>query len=122
MPAYPPIKTSGDVDIVTQLPYTESDEFPVVTEELECGKGYALNWYTGPQPRVFTLRYTVMEREELTVIEDFFRLMRGRLGSFTFDDHEGVTWSDCRFDQDELRVEYTGICQYALEVKLKSIR
>ena len=46
----------------------------------------------------------------------------GRLGSFTFDDHEGVTWSDCRFDQDELRVEYTGICQYALEVKLKSIR
>ena len=52
MPAYPPIKTSGDVDIVTQLPYTESDEFPVVTEELECGKGYALNWYTGPQPRL----------------------------------------------------------------------
>jgi hypothetical protein len=122
MPSFPVIKTSGDAEITTGLPYSESDEFPVVSEELECGKAYALNWYTGPQPRVFTRRFTTIERAELTILEDFFREMRGRLGTFDCEDNEGVVWPKCRFDQDDLRVEYVGVNQFNVEVKIRAIR
>lgn len=122
MPAFPTIKTSGAAEIVSGYPYAETDEFPVQVEELECGKAYAVNWYTGPQSRVFILRYTVIEDAELVILEDFFRSMRGRLGTFTFTDNEGVEWPKCRFDQDELKVDYTGVNQFNIEVRIRAIR
>ena len=120
MPAYPTV-TNGDTEIVSGLPYTETDEFLVMKNDLECGKAYALNWDDGPQRRTFIVRHTVNEREEIQAIEDFFEQMGGRLGTFEFTDDNGTVWSKCRFADDRLALNHVGVNQISLEVRIRAI-
>ena len=122
MPAYPSVRTDGDIEIITELPYRETDRFNVVRSELPCGKIYAHNWRGETEERVFTLRYSVITTDELNVVEDFFREMGGRLGTFTFEDDDETEWPKCRFDMDELRIEYAGPGVRNCEVRIRAIK
>lgn len=120
MPAnvYPAINAAG---IITQFPYTEEDEFVIAHAELENGIAYTKPHNTTPLKK-FTVSYSLIQRDEVTVIEDFFDLMRGDLGEFDFTDDAGTVWHKTRFDtkNDGLFVKYNEPGSHTMEVHLSA--
>lgn len=121
MPApivYPPINAAG---IITQFPYTEEDEFIVANATLDNGIAYTKPHNTLPLKR-FTISYPLIQRAEVTVVENFFDSMRGDLGEFQFTDDAGTVWNHTRFDMRNggLAVKYNEPNSYSMEVHLSA--
>jgi hypothetical protein len=122
MPSFPTIKAYGTVNVLSQLPYGETATFPIVQNVLPCGKAYGINYRGDPiEHMLFSVRWNVMERAELTILEDFYMEMGGNLGYFDFPDDDGTVWPKCRFHGEGLKIEYVGVNQYNVEVLIKSI-
>ncbi len=118
MASYPDLNIGG---IKYQLPFTEIDEWVVAEATLDCGKSYTNPEHTDRLKRI-AIEYSCLTRDELTVIEDFFNLMRGPVGEFEltvrFDDGSTITYPTCRFDQVELVVKYPEPGRFATDVKI----
>ena len=112
-----PFTIGTEPAVILQHPYTEMDEWVTPTSDMECGISYTRydNQYLS---RRFQLNYPLISRAEVTVLENFFIEMRGRLGLFSFIDDQGVTWYNTRFDSDKLQVVYNGPTSYAVTVQL----
>lgn len=113
---YPTINAAG---IVTGFPYQEDDEFVTHINTLDCGISYAQPQNTTPLKR-FTLTYPIIEVDEVAVIENFFKSMRGDLGQFTFTDDAGNSWTNTRFDMDTIVVIYNEWNSQTVTVKLSA--
>ena len=117
MAVYPAINAAG---ITTQFPYTEIDEWLTDESTLANGFSYTRVESTPSVLRKFTVRYPLIQRAEVTVLENFFDSMRGRLGEFEFTDDNGKTWQHTRFDQDEFSVRYNEPESHSVEIKLSA--
>lgn len=103
--------------IITQYPYTETDDYHVVVSELP--NGIVHTRFINEDPlKSFVVRYPLIQLEEVAVLESFFISMRGRMGEFQFTDDAGNTYDHCRFDQDELSIKYNEPGSYSLEIAL----
>ena len=111
-PAYPAINLAG---VRFQFPIQGEADFRTVSNNMPTGKRYAYYW-RGTVLRRWTLKYSVLNADELAVLEEFFAEMEGRLGAFAFTDNEGVLRASCRFDMDDLAAEYVGPGQYSVTV------
>jgi hypothetical protein len=114
MNVYPAINAHG---IITQFPYGEIDEFVVPESTLDCGISWT--WADNTFPiKTFTVNYPLIQRAEVTVIEDFYASMRGNTGEFQFTDDSGFTWNHCRFDTEVISTKYNEPGSYSVVVKL----
>jgi len=105
--------------IVTQYPYDETDEWIIAHSEAQSGQSYT--WpYTETRGRRFSVSYTTITRAELTILEDFFNLMRGPLGEFEFTDDNGVTWERTKFLSDQIEVNYPQAGQFSTKFLLQA--
>jgi hypothetical protein len=104
-----PLISNGHV--TSQYPYTEEDIFNVQQSTVDAGFSVGLPKNNTPLKR-FVITYTLLTRDEVTAIENFFQNMRGRLGYFTFTDDAGNNWTNTRFDIDELDIAYDQINSY----------
>ncbi len=116
MAAYPAINAAG---IITQFPYTEEDEFIGPRASLDNGFAYTMARNLLPLKR-FIVNYPLIQRAEITVLENFFNSMRARLGQFQFTDDAGTTWNKTRFDQDQIDVKYNEATSYSLTIHLSA--
>ncbi len=116
MAVYPTINANG---IVTQLPYTETDEWVVAESSIEAGISTTLTQH-GSRLRRFVLNYPMIQRDEVTVLENFFDSMRGGLGQFDFVDDDNNSWI-CRFDMDYIEFQYEQWNHYSTVVKLITV-
>lgn len=116
--AYPAINAAG---IITQFPYTEEDEFVIAHATLDNGISYTKPHNTLPLKR-FTISYPLIQRDEVTVVEDFFDSVRGDLGEFDFTDDAGNVWHKTRFDMRNggLATKYNEPNSYSMEVHLSA--
>lgn len=106
--------------IITQFDYMEEDEYNTQQSTVEAGFSVGRPYNDTPLKR-FTLSYPLIQRAEVTVIEDFFKSMRGRLGQFTFTDDAGNMWINTRFDMDEIQTQYNAVQDNAIAtVKLSA--
>lgn len=74
-----------------------------------------------------TLKYTLVNGYDMSVIRDFFMSMRGaHVTSLLIDlfdiTLEGVEYNYCCFDQDELTVEVGPSETYSFELKIRQLR
>jgi len=108
--------------IYFQLPFTEVVEFVVRAVTLECGITVTHAEHEDEMRR-FRVRYDSIDRDELTVLEDFFEEMRGRTGEFDFPvkadgpDGEITVYPKTRFDQDELEISYPEPGRFSVDLK-----
>lgn len=116
MPAavYPAINAAG---IITQFPYTEIDEIVVTEATLDCGISWTRADGTFPI-KTFVVNYPLIQRDEVTVVEDFFASMHGTTGEFEFTDDSGFVWNHTRFDMDEISIKYNEPNSYSVVVRL----
>src|ERR1017187_9443340 len=92
--------------VTSQRPYTSSAEFLHTTNELASGGRIAYSWRTNPLYS-WVLTFAHVSTTDVKVLEDFFNLMAGRYGTFTFTDLvDASIHSNCRFDQDDFGVLY----------------
>lgn len=113
-PAFPFINVNN---IITQLPYTEQEEWVVAHAEMENGMSFTRAQHT-TRLRRFVVNYPLIQRDEVTVLETFFNSVRGRLGYFTFKDDDGTTWNNCRFDQDDFTPKHAQVNWLSLSLKI----
>jgi len=58
--------------------------------------------------RKWTIRLELLQESELVQLEQFFAAHAGRGGMFSFTDPwDGVTYTNCSFDNDSLATEYS---------------
>lgn len=103
MSAFPTLASGAKV----QKPYRVDSSFLHVTNDMKCGVRFSYSRRVNPL-RKFTLTYPSITDADLATLEAFFVSMRGRYGVFDYTDLDGTTYSNCRFDQDSLEVNYSG--------------
>lgn len=106
------IGSGAVVQVVSQYPYEEQDIYSVQQSTVAAGFSVGRPYNTTFPLKRFVLTYTQITRADLTVLENFFISMRGRLGQFTFTDDAGNLWTNCRYDMDEFDSVYTQYNQY----------
>lgn len=107
--------------VVSQLPYTETDDWVVATSDMDCGKSYTRTISPGLGRR-FIINADLIQRDEVETLQRFFDFMRGRLGEFNYTDDQGLKWTRVRFDQDALDVRYVAPNHYSTEIRLLAER
>lgn len=99
---------------VTQLPWSKSRQYETNFEDMESGPRHAVamraggltNFPTDPQ-RTWSVKWPAATETEVENLIQFFVGKHGRLGSFSFTDPDtSVTYTGCRFDSDDLEVQY----------------
>lgn len=119
MPAFPSINATG---VITQLGWSKRRTYRTVRSVLPCGISHAYALRTYPISS-FTLRYDSITGAELKVLEDFFSECEGRLKEFSFTEPDnGVVRPVCRFDSDELAVDYVGPDEHRVSVDITEYR
>lgn len=116
MSVYP--KLAGDA-ILTQYPYTETDEWVVAESSVPAGFSYTRTQHTTVLRR-WVLRYPAIQRADVVILEAFWNDRRGSYNEFSFTDDQAVTWTHTRFDQDTFSVQYVGPNQYSVEIHLSA--
>lgn len=98
MPDFPLLKTAA----ICQYPVSRSLEF--LNEELRFLDGSRQSYaQRASSRRRWVLRLDLLSDYELRAIEDFFVLVNGAAGTFSFvDPMTGEAVSNCSFDADEL--------------------
>lgn len=112
MASYPTINALG---VRFQFPIENTRAFLTSKVDQIAGKRYAYYWRASGL-RKWTIQYPVLEDAERLTIENFFASVNGRLGEFDFTDPEGNLHPRCRFDMDDLSVEYVGPGQQSVTV------
>jgi hypothetical protein len=65
----------------------------------------------------------LLDEEELAAIEEFFRQVRGKHGSFAFTDpFDGMEYADCSLAQDEFGCELRGIHEGRTRLRVRENR
>lgn len=111
-----PLLSSG---ATTQLPYTAGYRFRNDVSQTPYGNQYSYSWMGNgslPTPKFntggdlsgpYNLHHENVTDVELAHIAGFFAYQQGRLGNFNYIDPEsGLTVNHCRFNQDELKIQY----------------
>lgn len=119
MSVYPALYNVDITQVVTQYPYTETDEFVLEVSTVPSGFSYTYPQDAKPLRR-FELSYPLIQRADVTILENFFDDRRGRLGEFNFVDDKGVTWSHCRFDMDSIDITFNEPNSYSVTVKISA--
>ena len=99
MPAWPNFASVGTV--YSGFPYTETDEWHVSESGLASGASYTWTDNSTVLKR-FVVRFPLMYSADKVTLEAFFKSVGGTLGTFTFVDDAGTTWTNTRFDTDRL--------------------
>lgn len=118
-PVYPTIANG----VMTQKPWTPGEAYSTNKVDLEIGIRYADYWLENPLRR-FVINYPVITDEERIKIENFFHAMHGRMKTFKFVDPDppNTEYPKCRFDMDELLVEYKGPNHNSLRVQIAEFK
>jgi hypothetical protein len=102
--------------VVTQFPWQESDLFYTAVSDVPCGKSFTRSYNERPL-KAFVANFPSITKGEVQILENFFNLMRGRVGEFAFTDNAGATYT-ARFDQDEFEVNCLSANNYAVQLKI----
>jgi hypothetical protein len=100
--------------VVTQMPYVENlTRFRVTQAYTPSGFAFTTIWNpTTPEAR-FGVRFDMMEKDELDLLEAFWVTIGGPAGSFSFTDDAGTTYNDCSFEAQNIDFRYIQAGQYA---------
>ncbi len=104
MSAFPKLKTGA----VAQYPASRAHTH--ATEVLRFVDGSEQRFRTrGQAVRRWVIRLDLLDDGEATRLEDFFRTVQGRYGSFSFEDPwDGTVHADCSLESDEFTIEAVG--------------
>lgn len=112
---------------VAEYPTTEALDFLTDVNDSDFSVRYAYGYYdTGltnfPTTglRLWRLSYPLLSNADLSTITTFFSGCQGRYNSFSFTSpFSGSTYSNVRFDSDQLAVRYITPTQSSIEVVLR---
>jgi hypothetical protein len=136
-PAYPFIGDPATISIthgvITQRPWTGTETYFTNKIDLESGTRYSYAWLPTPLRR-WELNYPTITEADAVTIENFFQAMHGRMYHFYFHDPElfllarksPFSWaapdpnyqpiSNCRFDMDQIEIQYVQPGQWTTKV------
>jgi hypothetical protein len=111
---------------VTQLPWSKVRSFETAYTDMESGTRHATalrggglaNFPTGAQ-RKWNVKWPAATAAEAEYLMKFFISVNGRMTGFSFTDPDtSVTYTGCRFDSDDLEVQYQepAHCQVAFTI------
>ena len=103
--------------VLTQLPYSECDDFVTQAADLDCGFSFTESQNVEPLKR-WVLQYPSITDAERAVLEAFFEEMNGALGEFEFSGNDGSVYPYTRFDMDALTVSYPEPGRQSVTIKL----
>ncbi len=118
---------AGSPSVVAELPFSYGQNFKTDVSDSPYGQRYAFGWYatglTGMPTtslKMWRLVYPLLTDVDLATIESFFLGKQGRYKLFDFiNPIDGVTYSNVRFDMDELAIRYLTVNQNSLELVLR---
>lgn len=114
MPTFP----TFDGGIVTQRPWSFGTRWKNQVTQIEHGPKHV---YTRQSAviRAWEVNYPNITDSEVGALHDFFYERHGRTESFDFTDPDsGTTYSNCRFDQDELTITASDIDSNSVRVSI----
>ncbi len=104
MAAFPALKTGA----VAQYPSERVVQFSTVVHEFVDGNEQRSAAF-GTGLRRWAIRMEALDENELFRLERFFVEQGGASGSFSFTDPwDGIVYSDCSFERDELELAFEG--------------
>lgn len=112
---------------VAEMPYSQVSSFLTNMTDQPSGPRYAIALYNGgwtnfPSTylRSWRITFPLLEQTDMNTLENFFLGVQGRLTSFSFTDPlDSTTYNNCRFDQDELQIQYLTLNQFSTEITIK---
>ncbi len=128
-----------NLGVLTQRPWTNGETFHTNKIDMETGRRYSYAWIQEPIKQ-WALNYPVITHDEAATLLKFFHKMHGRYGTFKFDDPEEwhIARSDpfsssnpdplyqphqnCRFDMDDISLEYLGPNHYATKILITEFK
>jgi hypothetical protein len=116
VPTFPEISPG----VITQLPFTKARAFRNTKVSMPCGIQYAYRHRTDPL-RSWSMHYTCITELEAETLRAFFADCEGRLHTFDFTDPDDLYAYTCRFDQDEISIQYLGPNHCALELSIVEV-
>jgi len=122
IPAFPALASGA----LAMRPYTQIDRHSTLRNDMESGKRFAYSYFgsglTGMPTRSlkgWILAYSVLQDADVATLEAFFHWAWGRYAGFQYTDADnGTVYSNVRFDQDALLIEYQGFNRTSLQIRL----
>jgi hypothetical protein len=114
---------------VTGFPFNESDDYYVISEDMECGSRFAFNYYgnvgltgfpAGPLKR-FTLTLGPLGDTDLATLLEHFINQGGRHGEFNFTHPQTSAVYVCRYDMDVFSANRVAPQQSMVSVNLMQV-
>ncbi len=115
MPDFPTFNNA----VVTQYPYGEDKSRFIVTQSyVPAGFAQTTVWNPNQPLARFVVHFDVMTAPERQLLETFWKLMGGSVGTFTFTDDAGNVHTDCQFESETLEFTYLSAAHCAVEVSI----
>lgn len=110
----------------SEMPFVQISTFLTSVGDSQYGPRYSYSWYDASLTnfpmgylRIWKLSYPLLTDVDLGILETYFLGQQGRYGSFSFvDPIDGITYTHCRFDQDDLSIKYLLYGQNATELSI----
>ena len=82
---------------------------------------YTSVWNPSQPLARFAVQFEVMTPSERRILEAFWALVGGPVGSFSLTDDAGVTHTDCHFEADSLQLQYLSAAHCAVQFTIVAL-